>query len=93
MPCPPKPCVEGDVIIADLELFACGDDADLPPDAVDDQPVTDMLASLCNRLKAESLKVFPNLWVGFVPLPEVPLAFVKRLVHFEPMPLEEPRPS
>lgn len=44
--CFPKPRVKRDVVIADLEIFPSGDNVDLPSDAVDDQPVADLLAPL-----------------------------------------------
>ncbi len=89
----PQAGVERDVVVADLEVLTCGHDVHFPPDAVDDQPMADLPAALGDRLQAESLEVVPDPWVGFVPLPEVPLALLKRLVHCEPGQLEEPRPD
>jgi len=88
----PQAGIESDVIVADLEVAASGHDVHFPTDAVDDQPVTDLFAALRDSLQAESLEVGPDPWVGFVPLPEVPLALVKRLVH-EPAQIEELRPD
>lgn len=84
VPRSPEAGIERDVIVADLELLTCGHDVHFPPDAVDDQPMTDVLAAPRDRLKAESLKVVPDPWVGFVPSPEVPLALVKRLHDRQP---------
>lgn len=73
----PQSGIEGDVVVADLEVLACGHDGCLPPDAVDDQPVTDLLATAGDSFQAELLKHLPDPGIGFVPLPEGPLALFK----------------
>jgi len=48
--CFPKPRVKRDVVIADLEVFPGGDNVDLPSDAIDDEPVADLLSPLPHGL-------------------------------------------
>ena len=47
----PKTRVEGDVVVADFEVFARSDDGDFPPDAVDDEPMADLLPALVDSLE------------------------------------------
>lgn len=82
--CHPKPCIKRDVVVADLEVFTCGLKVNLPPYAIDDQPVADLLASSAHHLKGKSFKVFPHLWVSLVPVPEVPFTLFKRYGHTAP---------
>lgn len=77
MTCYPKPCIKRDVVVTDLEVFPCGLKVDLPPYAIDDQPVADLFVTLVDHLKRESLKVVPYPWVSLVPLPKVPLTLFK----------------
>ena len=81
MPCLPQACIERDVIVADLELFACGFKVDLPPYAIDDQPMADLFVALIDHLKRKSLEVVPYPWVSLVPVPEVPFTLFKRYGH------------
>lgn len=48
--CFPKPRVKRDVVIADLEVFACCDDVHFPSDSIDDQPMADLLSSFVDGL-------------------------------------------
>ncbi len=73
----PQAGIEGYVVVADLEVLTCCLKVDFPPDAVDDQPMADLLATSLDHLEREPLEVFPNLWVGFMPLPKVLFAFLK----------------
>ena len=73
----PQAGIEGNVVVADLEVFACCLKVDLPPDAIDDQPVADLLVSFVDHLEREPLKVFPDSGVGFMPLPKVLFAFLE----------------
>ena len=74
---PPEPCIKRDVVVADLELFARSLKVNLPPYAIDDQPMANLLMTLVDHLKRKSLEVVPYPWVSLVPLPEVPFTLFK----------------
>ena len=56
MPRFPQASVECYVVVADLEVFASGDNVGLPANPVDDQPVADAFALSIYRLKCKPLK-------------------------------------
>ena len=61
------PSVEGNEVIADFELIARGHNGCLPTDAIDDEPVADLLSVHLDCLESELLKHLPDHWVGRVP--------------------------
>ena len=79
--CLPQPRIKGDVIVADLEVFASRDDVCFPSDSVDDQPVTDPLTSFVHGLKSKSFKEQPDMRVGFVPVPPHLFLLLVRQLH------------
>lgn len=79
----PKPSIKGDEVIADLEVFAGGDDGCFPSDTVDDEPMANLFAPSLNCFHAESLKERPHFRIGFVPFP--PNLFLVFVCHVSPV--------
>lgn len=77
MPSLPQSRVEGYVVVGDFEVIPRRDDRDLPADAVDDQPVADLLAPFVDGLERVLLEVLPDMGVGLVPFPPFGLALFK----------------
>ena len=72
----PQAGIERDVVVGNLELSPLGFEVNLPADAVDDEPVADLLDPAVDSFKGEPLEVLPDLRVSFVPLPPLLLLFL-----------------
>ncbi len=86
---PPVSSVEGDEVVTDLELLTRGDDVNLPTYAIDNQPMTDLLAPLGYRFESESLEILPDERVFTVIVLPLAFALVKRFTGFHLFPFHE----